>query len=179
MRILAATALAFATLATPAFAQDADAPIGGLSVVAIGGIDHVKDSGDSASGAVGGVAIGYDVQVSKIVLGGELEATFANTEYCTGAACVEAGRDLYAGARIGVPIGGGTMLYAKGGYTNARIVGTLNGNTVTSDNVDGWRAGAGAEANIGKFLARIEYRYSDYDGGTKRHQGLVGVGYRF
>jgi outer membrane immunogenic protein len=179
MRILAATSLALATLATPAFAQDADAPISGVHVTAVGGIDHVTDSGDSASGVLGGVIIGYDKQLSNIVIGGELEASISNTKYCSGAACVEAGRDLYAGARIGVPVGGRSMIYAKGGYTNARIVGTVSGNTVTSDNVDGWRAGVGAETNVGKLVARVEYRYSDYDGGTKRHQGLVGVGYRF
>lgn len=184
MRILAATALALTTLAAPAFAQDAEAPAGGVKVVAIGGFDHVKDSGQGTDGAFAGIAVGYDVQLSKLVVGGEVEASFATTDECvavtpTSNACVEAGRDLYAGARVGLPIGGGTVLYAKGGYTNARVVGTLDGTTVTSQNLDGWRVGGGAEANVGKFLVRLEYRYSDYDGGTKRHQGVLGLGYRF
>ena len=34
---------------------------------------------------------------------------------------VRAGRDLYVGGRVGVVVGGNTLLYAKAGYTNARV----------------------------------------------------------
>jgi outer membrane immunogenic protein len=58
-----------------------------------------------------------------------------------------------------------------------------------SDNMSGYRLGAGVEASYGKAFGRIEYRYSDYgrlkfqdiatDIDVRRHQVVVGIGYRF
>jgi outer membrane immunogenic protein len=112
---------------------------------------------------------------------------------------VKAGRDIYVGARVGVPVGTGTLLYAKGGYTNARLDVTAdNGTTTTDENfqLDGWRVGAGVEKSIGRnTYAKVEYRYSNYtnadfqfangtvtdtfDVDTDRHQIVAGVGFRF
>ena len=54
-----------------------------------------------------------------------------------------------------------------------------------SDNLDGYRIGAGAEYGFGRYGARLEYRYSDYgnykyngvDTGisAKRHQVVVSL----
>jgi outer membrane immunogenic protein len=183
MRILALSALALATLATPAFAQSddtsADGDFTGVTVVAVGGYDRVDDGVTATNGALYGASVGYDIQAGHIVLGAEAEGTFATTKECIGGACVEAGRDLYAGGRIGLPVGGKTMLYVKGGYTNARLDGTTGGTTVITQELDGVRAGVGAEANVGRLVIRLEYRYSNYEQDVIRHQGVIGVGFRF
>lgn len=181
MRILAATALILATVATPAFAQSEDKPFEGFHVAAVTGWDHVDDGVDKEDGVTGGVAAGYDFQLKDagVVLGLEGEATLATTERCVGTSCIKAGRDLYAGARVGIPVSDTVMVYAKGGYTNARANYTLNGTTVTTDDLDGVRAGVGIEGVVGKLLLRVEYRYSNYEQDFERHQVVAGVGIRF
>lgn len=181
MRILLASALALATVATPALAQSEDKPFEGFHVEAVAGWDHVDDGVDKEDGVTGGVAAGYDFQLQNagIVLGLEGEASLATTKRCVGASCIEAGRDLYAGARIGIPVSDKVMVYAKGGYTNARADYTLSGTTVVTDNLDGVRAGVGVEASLGKLLLRAEYRYSNYEQDFERHQLVAGVGFRF
>lgn len=183
MRILALSALALATLATPALAQSdnasADESVSGFKILAIGGLDSVDDGTTRDSGAVYGGSLGYDFQTGHLVIGAEVEGTMASTKDCVGTVCVEAGRDLYAGGRIGFPVAHNTLLYVKGGYTNARINGTVNGNTVTSEDLDGVRAGAGLEADVGRMVVRVEYRYSNYEQDVTRHQGVVGIGIRF
>lgn len=111
----------------------------------------------------------------------------------------KAGRDLYVGGRIGVAIAPGTLLYAKGGYTNAALNVTYRGpgGTVGETNLhaDGYRVGAGIEQKFNLLgpsgFVKAEYRYSNYgslnstvstNGATidlDRHQAVVGVGIRF
>ncbi|MET0375678.1 MAG: porin family protein, partial [Rhizorhabdus sp.] len=44
-------------------------------------------------------------------------------------------------------------------------------------NGDGYRLGAGAEVKLGKSAyTKIEYRFSDYEGGYERHQVIGGIG---
>ena len=101
---------------------------------------------------------------------------------------VSAGRDLYVGARAGVVVGERALIYAKGGYTNARF--NTHYTSTTSDiedhdTVGGFRVGAGAEVKLNdKLYLKGEYRYSKYDSDdvgvdAKRHQVLGGVGVRF
>ena len=91
------------------------------------------------------------------------------------------------------------MLYAKGGYTNARLDVTADNGTATTDEnfqLDGWRVGAGVEKSLSSnTYAKLEYRYSNYtkadfqfangavtdtfDVDTDRHQIVAGVGFRF
>ena len=112
---------------------------------------------------------------------------------------IDAGRDLYAGVRAGFKVGPNSLLYAKGGYTNARYNVLTTDNTTdtqTDVKVDGWRVGAGAQVGLGNNLyVKGEYRYSNYAGGEvesptgvesdnfdidlDRHQFVVGVGARF
>lgn len=99
-------------------------------------------------------------------------------------ACVDAGRDLSAVARLGYAVTPKDRLYTFAGYSNARFkaIYTAPGGAVTRDaaNLDGFRAGAGYERSLGgNAFAKVEYRYSNYEGGTSRHQALVGVGYAF
>ena len=112
---------------------------------------------------------------------------------------VKTGRDIYVGARLGFEASPGTLIYAKGGYTNARLnVLASDGETELRENfqLDGWRLGAGVEKSIGRnTYAKLEYRYSNYTDAdfeytngtvsdtfsvdTDRHQIVAGVGVRF
>jgi outer membrane immunogenic protein len=195
-KILAAALVASSALATPAFAQDSG--FTGPRAEAVVGWDRVEDSaanGGGRDGVVYGGQLGYDFQAGSAVLGVEGEITGASTKADdTGVLAagdslrVKAGRDLYAGARIGFPVGDKALIYAKGGYTNARFDTdyTTGATTVsTHGNADGWRLGAGGEIKLSdKIYAKAEYRYSKYDDDTtginaRRHQIVGGVGVRF
>jgi outer membrane immunogenic protein len=196
-KFIAAALLAGTTFAAPAFAQDARAPFTGPRAEAVVGWDRIedRDTGQRADGAVYGGAIGYDFQAGSAVIGFEGEATGATTrqtEYGILAPGdryrASAGRDLYVGGRVGFTVGGNALIYAKGGYTNAKLkerYSTATTNVAFDQNVDGWRAGAGAEFKLNdKMYVKGEYRYSQYeddDAGinAKRHQVVGGVGIRF
>jgi outer membrane immunogenic protein len=170
MRFLAISAFALATVATPAFAQDEAAPFSGPRAEAVVGWDHLGAYGDGESGVTYGGAIGYDAQRNNIVAGVEAELTGSTVEE----AGLSAGRDIYAGARVGF-VTGNTLFYAKGGYTNARASYSGNG-----ANFDGYRVGGGIEQNFGRFYGKVEYRYSRYnDISLNRDQVVAGVGIRF
>ena len=156
-----------------------------------------------------GVGVGYDFNAGGVVLGveGELTDSTAEVGYDDGdfegfgLGTVETGRDIYVGARVGVLAQPDLLVYAKGGYTNARY------NYVNSDDgdeyrakldTDGYRLGAGLEYAMSEnSFAKLEYRYSNYSDAeidlenedrpdievgeidTDRHQIVVGYGYRF
>ena len=188
-----AAAVAAATIATPALAQDTN-NLGGFHVDGIVGYDHPSISDESADGIVYGMGVGYDFQSGNAIFGVEAEATDSSAdESLTGAVLagdtlrVRAGRDLYVGGRAGFGIGGNSLLYAKLGYTNARVrvdyedgtAGTVNDFTQRT-NLDGIRAGAGAQIGLGsRAYLRTEYRYSNYQDGVDRHQVVGGFGVRF
>lgn len=198
----AAAAIA-ATLATPAFAQDAK-PVT-FYVGPIVGWDHVRLSDGANStkddGVVYGVTAGADYTVGEggLFLGIEGEFSDSNVSetvndvLVTGdSAKIDAGRNLYAGVRVGTEIEGKTRVYVKGGYSNARANGTYNDgvNTYTGhDDLDGWVLGAGVETRLSPVLLRLEYRYSDYgnvvvDGvdtgaSASRHQIVAGALFAF
>lgn len=194
MRIFAKTLILPAILiAAPAMAQDAE-PFTGPSVVAVAGIDHVGSDTFSDNGLLYGGAVTYDLGAGKLRYGVEGEVTGSTRKGCasnvavTGdRACFHTGRDLYIGGRLGAVVAPNVMLYGKAGYTNLRSGGSYNDPATTispdfkgSENYGGYRLGAGAEFNAGNFLIRTEYRYSDYDGlAGGRHQGTVGLGFRF
>ena len=153
--------------------------------------------------------MGYDFNAGGVVLGVEAELTdsTAKTEFTGGdfegfgLGDVETGRDLYFGARVGVLAQPDLLVYAKGGYTNARynIDASFDGDEFrTRVDTDGFRLGAGLEyALSGNSFAKVEYRYSNYGDAeidfenenlsdvdlgsidTDRHQVVVGFGLRF
>lgn len=206
-------------LATPAFAQDT-APedrataMSGLKIGAEIGYDQTR-AGSSAAvvydhrkvdGVMYGATAGYDLPIGRnVVIGPEVEWTDGNakTGYNQpnfGFGSVSTGRDLYAGGRLGYVVGPRTMLYAKGGYTDARYhIRANDGTTSYRDDigVSGYRVGAGVEvAPSPRTFARVEYRYSNYGRGrvvyggtsnasssfdidTDRHQVVAAVGVRF
>ena len=126
-----------------------------------------------------------------MLLGIEGEVSDSDARACDGSRsaadprfCVKAGRDLYVGGRVGTVVGGRSLLYAKAGYTNARVKLTQDGGTgqITLDRtaLDGVRVGGGAEVALSQntFL-KAEYRYSNYEAGLERHQVVGGFGVRF
>jgi outer membrane immunogenic protein len=180
-KFIIAAALSAVAIAAPAFAQDAAAgpSYSGAHVEAIGGWDRVQ-SGGHDDGALYGVGAGYDLRRGNTVFGIEGEASDSTVREDFGTVTAHAARDLYAGGRIGI-VAGGNLLYAKAGYTNARL--SLSGATVgTVDraNLDGVRVGAGVEHALGsRAFVKAEYRYSNYEAGVSRNQVVAGVGLRF
>ena len=208
------------SLATPAMAQDAsDNSFTGLWGGVIGGYDVSKagssvdddtnDENDSSIDGIGyGVQLGYDVDLGGVVIGAEAEYADSTAEveiedgdlenFSFGN--VETGRDLYFGARIGAKVGPDAMVYAKGGYTNAKYNIRSNDGTnefMSDVDTDGYRIGAGAEYALSdNAFVKLEYRYSNYsdaevdfegdapdaptfDIDTDRHQVMLGAGFRF
>jgi outer membrane immunogenic protein len=174
-------ALALTAVATPALAQSdaqTDGQFQGPRAEIVGGWDHVNGDGDGKSGFVYGGAIGYDLQRGKAVFGVDAEVTGSTVKEELSGVDVKAGRDLYAGVRAGYVVAPSTLLYVKGGYTNARVTAE-SGNVKVGENLDGFRIGAGVERSFGKAYGKIEYRYSNYSQDFERHQVLAGIGYRF
>ncbi|OCC23216.1 autotransporter outer membrane beta-barrel domain-containing protein [Croceicoccus estronivorus] len=207
-------------VATPAFAQDTgEATFTGPRVEAILGYEVTKagssvdddvnaDNDESIEGLLYGVGVGYDVDLGGVVVGAEAELTdsTAKTKFDDGDfegfgfGRVKTNRDLYVGARVGAKIAPTTLLYAKGGYTNAKLDVLANDGTTEYNedfDLDGWRVGAGVEQAFSRnAFAKLEYRYSNYEraevdfGGdlpdserfdvdTDRHQIVASVGWRF
>lgn len=198
--VLAATA---ACVSTPALAQDAS-PFSGPYVGGVLGFDSVEMESESIkgddNGTLYGGVIGYDMNLGGVVVGAEAEYTESSAKEYTPSVLVDgdisklsAGRDLYAGVRVGYEFVPGAMVYAKGGYTNAKAKLRYDDNagsvTSFSDELDGYRVGGGLEASADSLFLRLEYRYSDYgsfssDGllpgvDTSRHQGVIMAGVRF
>ncbi len=190
MKNILFAAAALAAVAAPAYAQEAS-NFSGFKVGATVGYESVNlsydDLDDSKGGVLYGLTAGYDYDLGTLVIGVEGEVSDSTVKETATDVLVagdrwklSAGRDLYVGARLGFPVSHNLMLYAEGGYTNARAKLSVS---------DGYRVGGGIEfANPGHF-ARLEYRYSDYgnysyDGfntgiAASRHQIAVTGGFRF
>jgi outer membrane immunogenic protein len=202
---------------TPALAQIVDSPFSGPRVEALVGYDATKagssidndvdeDDDQTSDGLLYGIGAGYDIDTGGVVLG--VEGEFTESTAKTGSnngdpenfsfGRVKTGRDLYVGGRVGVKATPSTLVYAKGGYTNARFdtLATDGETELEADfDTDGWRLGAGVETLLGpNSFAKVEYRYSKYgeaevdfgpgetdrfDVDLDRHQVVAGVGFRF
>lgn len=199
-KIVAISAMASAaSMAAPAMAQDEGVSFDGPYVAAMAGYDKVRIDTPIGAGSDDGIlfggVVGFDKNINGVVLGIEGEYSDSNVKESASDVfiagdnvSVKTGRDLYAGVRLGGEVAPGFMLYAKGGYTNAKVkaayddgVDVLSG----SDELEGYRLGAGIETTVRGLLGRIEYRYSDYGNyeglglQPDRHQVAVMVGYRF
>lgn len=190
MRLFTAAVMLSVLGAASALAQDASKDsFEGLSATLIGGVEAGQGYGDTQPAGVYGGQLGYDWQSDRLVLGIEGEVSGVTAKNCwtiyrnPGSAerfCVETGRDLYIGGRIGTTLGDTTLLYAKAGYSNIRQTYEIDDKAVATENVDGFRVGIGIEKRLGKnFLLKSEYRYSNYEGDYSRHQAVVGLGFRF
>lgn len=192
------------TAAGPALAQQAPAPFTGAHVEALAGYDNVGGGSAGREGFAYGIGAGYDFQVGGAVLGLEGEASDATTRARAfdvavpgDSAHYNANRDLYIGARLGFAVAPKTLIYVKGGYTNAQFKITYDNGTgitvVSRNTLDGYRVGAGVEQKMNLFgpsgFVKAEYRYSNYrnlnagpanvDINLDRHQMMVGLGIRF
>ncbi|MBV9932483.1 MAG: porin family protein [Alphaproteobacteria bacterium] len=179
-----AAAAAAAVSLQPAHAQTAPpAPFTGPRVEAVVGTD--------ARVFFGG-GLGYDLQRGKAVFGLEAEADFSSRARCQtldvtigDRLCERGRRDLSFGGRAGLVLAPGTLLYAKLGYTSLRPRVTYDGGSAGGrfrwvDRSEGVRVGAGLEQRVGRHVyVKGEYRYSDYEGGGWKHDGVVGIGVRF
>ena len=206
--------------ATPAMAQSSDEDnFDGFRVEALAGYDVTKagstvdddnnpNNDQSIDGLSYGVGVGYDYDAGGVVLGleGEYSGSTADTEFDAndfenlGIGNVETGDDLYVGARVGVKAADDLLVYAKGGYTNAKLNVLANDGVTEFDqdyNLDGFRVGAGAEYAMSEnSFFKLEYRYSNYQEGEvdfdgtlpdserfdvdlDRHQVMAGFGLRF
>ncbi|MEW9856213.1 outer membrane protein [Novosphingobium sp. M1R2S20] len=218
-KVLVCLATGSAFVSVPALAQSTETSFTGPRVEAIVGYDISKagstvdddlndDNDQSIDGFMYGIGAGYDYDFGSAVVGVEAELTdstaktgFDAGEYeGIGFGNVKTGRDIYLGARVGFKAAPTTLVYLKGGYTNARFDVLANdGETEYDENIDtdGWRIGAGVEQKLStNSFAKLEYRYSNYskaeidfeddfpdserfDVDLDRHQIVASVGYRF
>lgn len=173
--ILAAGAAAL--VATPAMAQDQDT-VAGPYVGVVGGWDQtgVSDGVDDGStdGVLYGITAGLDTVTGQALFGIEAELTdstagVTETDVLVAgdSSSIDAARDIYAGVRLGYVLENNTVIYLKGGYTNARFAAEYDdgAGTVTEigENLDGLRLGVGVETTLAGLMARVEYRYSEYE----------------
>ncbi len=191
MKYLIGPALVAGAFAAPALARD-DRPPAPQEARDFDGARLEAVIGSDGELTYGG-GLGYDFQSGKAVFGIEGEALFSSARECEtlmsniqDRLCAEAGRDLYVGGRVGFAIGARTLLYGKAGYTNLRVKDTYDpgtsGGTVfeLTRELDGIRVGAGIEQKIGGSLSvKGEYRYSNYEAGSRKHDVVVGLGLRF
>jgi len=81
-------------------------------------------------------------------------------------------RDLGASIRLGYILTDNLLAYGRVGYSNYQ--------DVFSRELDGLQLGGGLEFNINDYtFTRVEYKYTDFESGVGKHQGLVGLGVRF
>lgn len=149
-------------------------------------VDETKQS------VTGGVFAGYDKTINgRFVVGAaggldfasddEVQSTAAGATYS-----VDPKYSFDLTARAGFLVNPQTLLYVRGGYTNARVRTTITnaaGIQSASDSQDGWLAGVGVERQVAQNVsARVEYRYSklsEADGKDYRHRVLAGLSYLF
>ncbi|KAJ8138222.1 hypothetical protein OY671_008564, partial [Metschnikowia pulcherrima] len=84
--------------------------------------------------------------------------------------------------RVTVQASKNISMYAKVGYTNARVTTVIDQGIVSSlsENYGGVRVGAGTQIHVsGPLYGSLEYRYSNYKWNLSRHQVSAGIGYRF
>jgi outer membrane immunogenic protein len=147
---------------------------------------------DRVNSVTGGIFAGYDKTLNeRFVLGAEAGLDFASDDEAQASVLgtsysVDPKYSIDLTARAGYLVNPQTLLYVRGGYTNARTRTTVTnalGIQADSDNQDGWLAGAGVERAISNNLsARLEYRYSKLtagDGKDQRNRVLAGLSYRF
>jgi outer membrane immunogenic protein len=156
------------------------------------GINEVPGVDQSTDAFVGGAFLAYDYEVMpRVVIGAQAEFNLAASDDfgAVGEAAALRLDPRYSfdlTARAGYLVTPETLIYLRGGYSNARVRTTIltdSKETSSSDNRDGWMVGGGVERMITDHVsARLEYRYADLGEGPdkfERHQVLVGAAYRF
>ncbi|WP_353216949.1 outer membrane beta-barrel protein [Sandarakinorhabdus sp.] len=192
--------IAAAAIAGPAAAQEAvnfNGPyIGGQlgwqqdrQSLTLGTVPPATSRARSDGFAYGG-QIGYDFNLGKAVVGLETSLTGRSGSSRFATFDLEPGRTINVTARAGWLVAPDGLLYARGGYSNARF--SIDNPLVPAENRDGYTLGAGYEHMLAKNIsARVEYNYGDYGnddlpgigGGARlnyhRHAVMTGVNFRF
>lgn len=200
MRMILLAALPVALAAAPAMAQPAQ-PFNGAYVGIQGGWQQDRqtlefgaaEASASKDGFSYGGQVGYDFRINPSVVFG-IEAALTGR---TGESFIDDGLDVYrltqgrtisTTARLGFMTDPQGLLYARGGYANAKF-NLDDGGVRFSENRDGWTIGAGYERALTQNVsARLEYGYSDFgrdrlsaaaDLKYRRHAVTAGVNLRF
>jgi len=124
----------------------------------------------TGDGLVYGGQVGYDANIGGAVLG--LEGSITGRSGNSGSAALdfETDRTINVTARAGLLVSPESLLYTRGGYSNARF--SLTNPAGHSESRNGYTLGAGYERSLtDKISARIEYAYSNYGSDT-----LPGIG---
>jgi outer membrane immunogenic protein len=162
----------------------------GIHVDVHAGLDSLQSDGESQQGASYGLGLGYDIALARALVGVQIDIDATDNRRCEDdvfligdRACVDARRDTAINLRAGTIVGGSSLVYATLGYANARFEARYSGAGITTsdhETLDGVRLGAGLSTGIGRRLyAKLEYRYTNYQDGVSRQQGLFGIGIRF
>jgi len=186
-----ACALVAAATAMPVLAQDAPLSFNGPFIgvqggwqqdrqaLNVNGIGFLSSDRQNKDGFAYGGQIGYDFRLSpQVVLGAEVALTGR-----TGSSLLNynseveltQGRTIAATARLGYIVGNDGLVYARGGYANARYNVRTRFSDI-SENRGGYQIGAGYEQTLRQNVsARIEYAYSRF--GSASLPGLAaGIG---
>lgn len=143
-------------------------------------IDHDTSTGEqsnsqnddiSSQSAIGAVGIGYDRQMSGVVLGVFADYTFGELDgsgTLTAPGYIEPYKINFdntfaVGARLGFSQSCCTLLYVTAGYTGTEMdfAGSFE------QDLDGYFVGGGIEQKLRDgFSLKMEYRYADYSGET-------------
>ena len=154
------------------------------------GLDSLHADGDSQQGVTYGLSLSYDLARSGTLLGVQTDLDATDNRSCESGvlvagdrACIAGKRDTALSLRLGRAIGGTATVLATVGYANARLEARYEGagiRTTDHETLNGIRLGVQLAADIGRRLyAKIEYRYTNYEQGVSRNQGLAGLGLRF
>ncbi|HEX8640622.1 MAG TPA: outer membrane beta-barrel protein [Allosphingosinicella sp.] len=178
--------------AAVAAAGTAPAAAQGFRIELHSGIDNVGSEDGRDSGLLYGIGVGYDLRMGTSAFAGiEVNAEDSEARRCdTGLLvandelCTHTERDLSAAVRAGARVGAGGRAYALLGYSRGRIFSAYTAptgpNIFTTRDLDGIRGGVGFQQQInGRFYGKLEYRYTNYEDGIVRHQGILGIGITF
>ncbi|WP_374942289.1 outer membrane protein [Sphingomonas sp.] len=150
----------------------------------------MESDGDSRQGVTYGLTLAYDITRKAMLLGLQVDLDASANRACeTGLilagdrACVAAKRDSAISLRLGRALTGSTVAYGTLGYANARVEARYRGGGIKEsdhETLNGVRVGVGLSTDLSrKLFGKAEYRYTNYDQGVSRHQGLAGLGLRF
>ncbi len=163
--------------------------IGALLGYTWGEVEAGTESAD-IDGFDGGVYIGANYQWNQFVLGVEADALISGVDGGAGGVSVDQDWSASLRARAGIALDQ-FLLYGTGGVA---VTGVEASDATSSDanTLWGWTLGAGAETMLRDNLtARVEYRYTDYEGKTftldsgsgdvdlQAHSVRAGVGLKF
>jgi outer membrane immunogenic protein len=154
------------------------------------GLDSISSDGESQEGVTYGLTLSYDLQRSRTVIGVQVDLDATDNQSCESdvivagdRVCIAGKRDNAVSLRLGGKLGNSTMIIGTIGYANGRFEASYAGagiNTSAHKTLDGVRVGIGLQVDVArKLYARADYRYTNYEQGVSRNQGIVGLGLKF